>query len=177
MSRFGLYTIFISSDGRRARTVMEGRKPRLRTEICRPVVVLARHPNTSTPSTLKFHIFKRLRRAIVAGQYRPGERLNESKIARDFCVSRILVREALMQLQQTGLVMNHERRGMFCIITVHCWMSLLGTPRWRGRPLSSSICARPTTSPSAYRATAPHRFLRVKAPRGDAGGASARYET
>lgn len=67
----------------------------------------------STPSTLKSHIFQRLRTAIVSGDYRPGERLNESKIARDFGVSRIPVREALMQLQETGLVMNHERRGMF----------------------------------------------------------------
>jgi len=39
--------------------------------------------------------------------------LNESKIAREFGISRIPVREALMQLQEHGLVMNHERRGMF----------------------------------------------------------------
>lgn len=66
-----------------------------------------------TPSTLKSHIFHRLRDAIVSGRYRPGERLNESKIAREFGVSRIPVREALMQLQESGLVLNHERRGMF----------------------------------------------------------------
>lgn len=66
-----------------------------------------------TPSTLKSHIFNRLRDAIVSGRYRPGERLNESKIAREFGISRIPVREALMQLQESGLVMNHERRGMF----------------------------------------------------------------
>jgi DNA-binding GntR family transcriptional regulator len=66
-----------------------------------------------TPSTLKSHIFRRLREAIVSGAYRPGERLNESRIAREFGVSRIPVREALMQLQESGLVMNHERRGMF----------------------------------------------------------------
>lgn len=67
----------------------------------------------STPSTLKSHIFHGLREAIVSGRYRPGERLNESKIAREFGISRIPVREALMQLQEHGLVMNHERRGMF----------------------------------------------------------------
>ncbi len=39
--------------------------------------------------------------------------MNESKIAREFGISRIPVREALMQLQEHGLVMNHERRGMF----------------------------------------------------------------
>jgi DNA-binding GntR family transcriptional regulator len=66
-----------------------------------------------TPSTLKSHIFNGLRDAIVSGRYRPGDRLNESKLAREFGVSRIPVREALMQLQEYGLVMNHERRGMF----------------------------------------------------------------
>lgn len=66
-----------------------------------------------TPSTLKSHVFQRLRDAIVTGRYRPGDRLNESKIAREFGISRIPVREALMQLQEHGLVMNLERRGMF----------------------------------------------------------------
>jgi len=70
-------------------------------------------PRTPTPSTLKSHIFHGLRDAIVSGRYRPGDRLNESKIAREFGISRIPVREALMQLQEHGLVMNHERRGMF----------------------------------------------------------------
>ena len=37
----------------------------------------------STPSTLKSHIFQGLREAIVSGRYRPGDRLNESKIARE----------------------------------------------------------------------------------------------
>jgi len=66
-----------------------------------------------TPSTLKSHVFQDLRDAIVSGRYRPGDRLNESRIAREFGISRIPVREALMQLQEHGLVMNHERRGMF----------------------------------------------------------------
>src|SRR3954449_2778545 len=66
-----------------------------------------------TPSTLKSHIFNGIREAIVSGRYRPGDRLNESQIAREFGISRIPVREALMQLQEHGLVMNHERRGMF----------------------------------------------------------------
>jgi DNA-binding GntR family transcriptional regulator len=66
-----------------------------------------------TPSTLRTHIVKVLRSQILSGKYRPGERLNESQIAREFNVSRIPVREALSQLQEQGLVMNHERRGMF----------------------------------------------------------------
>ena len=67
----------------------------------------------ATPSTLRTHIVKVLRAQILGGKYPPGERLNESQIAREFNVSRIPVREALSQLQEQGLVMNHERRGMF----------------------------------------------------------------
>lgn len=65
------------------------------------------------PSTLKTYVFKNLRDAIVSGRYKPGQRLNESQLAREFHISRIPIREALMQLCEHGLVMNHQRRGMF----------------------------------------------------------------
>lgn len=66
-----------------------------------------------TPSTLRAHILKAVRGQILCGKYKPGDRLNESHIAREFNTSRIPVREALSQLQEQGLVMNLERRGMF----------------------------------------------------------------
>jgi len=66
-----------------------------------------------TPTTLKSYVYNMLREAIVSGRYPPGTRLNESQLARTFNISRIPIREALMQLQEHGLVMNHERRGMF----------------------------------------------------------------
>jgi DNA-binding GntR family transcriptional regulator len=71
--------------------------------------VVAELPST----TLKAHLVARLRDGIISGKYRAGERLNESKLARQYGVSRIPVREALMQLQEQGLVINHPRRGMF----------------------------------------------------------------
>jgi len=63
--------------------------------------------------TVKSHLVEVLQRAIISGKYKPGERLNESKLARHYKVSRIPVREALLQLQEQGLVMNSPRRGMF----------------------------------------------------------------
>ena len=63
-----------------------------------PAVPASPTPELRTPSTLKSHIFHGLRDAIVSGRYRPGDRLNESKIAREFGISRIPVREALMQV-------------------------------------------------------------------------------
>ena len=74
----------------------------------------SRDPLTgATPTTLKAHVYQLLREAIVSGRYKPGARLNESQLARDFNISRIPIREALLQLREHGLVMNHERRGMF----------------------------------------------------------------
>lgn len=65
------------------------------------------------PSTLRAYVVKVIRCDILNGKYQPGDRLNESKIARELNISRIPVREALSQLQDQGLVMNHQRRGMF----------------------------------------------------------------
>ncbi|WP_298197011.1 GntR family transcriptional regulator [Novosphingobium sp.] len=70
---------------------------------------------SETPSTLRNHIARALRQQILEGRYKPGDRLNESQIAREFSTSRIPVREALSHLQEQGLVMNFERRGMFVI--------------------------------------------------------------
>jgi DNA-binding GntR family transcriptional regulator len=46
---------------------------------------------------------------------KPGERVNESQLARELKVSRAPIREALQQLQEQGLIINHPRRGMFVV--------------------------------------------------------------
>jgi DNA-binding GntR family transcriptional regulator len=73
-----------------------------------------REPEEALPSkTVKSHLVEVLQRAIMSGRFKPGERLNESKLARHYKVSRIPVREALLQLHEQGMVMNSPRRGMF----------------------------------------------------------------
>jgi len=67
----------------------------------------------TTPSTIVNFVHERLRDDIISGRYPPGARLNESKIARELNISRIPVREALVRLRENGLVMKHDRRGMF----------------------------------------------------------------
>ncbi|HEY0263934.1 MAG TPA: GntR family transcriptional regulator [Granulicella sp.] len=64
-------------------------------------------------SVLKAYLVEKLRDAIITRKFEPGERLNETNLASRYNVSRVAVREALMQLQLQGLVMNHPRRGMF----------------------------------------------------------------
>jgi len=52
-----------------------------------------------------------LRTAILKGEYAPGERLREVEIAARHQVSRGPVREALLQLEQEGLVLLRRNRG------------------------------------------------------------------
>ena len=65
--------------------------------------------------TLRDHTVGLITEAIFSGKIRPGERLNESQLARDLRVSRAPVREALQQLQEQSLIVNVPRRGMFVV--------------------------------------------------------------
>ena len=58
----------------------------------------------STESVASLRIAVGLRRAILAGEYSPGERIRQEVIAEQFGASRLPVREALRILQSDGLV-------------------------------------------------------------------------
>jgi DNA-binding GntR family transcriptional regulator len=49
--------------------------------------------------------------SILAGEFEPGERLDETLLASRFGVSRTPIREALMQLNAIGLIEQRPRRG------------------------------------------------------------------
>jgi len=65
--------------------------------------------------TLRKDIVETLTDAILAGKLKPGERLNESKLARHLQVSRAPIREALQNLQLMGLALAKPRQGMFVV--------------------------------------------------------------
>jgi DNA-binding GntR family transcriptional regulator len=66
-------------------------------------------------TTLKDKTLDLLTNAILSSKIKPGERLNESELARKLHVSRAPVREALQQLEEQGLIVNVPRRGMFVV--------------------------------------------------------------
>lgn len=105
------------------------------------------------PSTLKVHVFNALRDAIVSGRYKPGQRLNESQLARDFNISRIPIREALMQLHEHGLVMNHERRGMFVTALSEEDVQRINSLRVVLEAEALKLCAANMTKPIAAKLT------------------------
>jgi DNA-binding GntR family transcriptional regulator len=56
-------------------------------------------------------VVDRLRAAIWSGIYAPGDRLVERRLAREFGISHIPLREALARLTEEGLVERLPRRG------------------------------------------------------------------
>src|SRR3954468_23648463 len=55
-------------------------------------------------SLLRDNVFRRLRDAIVDGTFQPGEQLKDGDLAEWLGVSRTPVREALLRLGESGLV-------------------------------------------------------------------------
>jgi len=62
----------------------------------------ARHP-----------IREQIQLLILSGQLRPGSKLVQQELARQFGVAQGVVREALLELQSFGLVETVDNRGMF----------------------------------------------------------------
>ncbi len=94
---------------------------------------------TAVPNTVR--IRKALENAIVAGHYAPGVKLDPEKLARKYDVSRTPVREALQQLQASGLVRVVPKRGTF----VSQWNADEVTERIEVMAEIESMCARLAT--------------------------------
>lgn len=71
-------------------------------------------PNDSRPKTyLADVVYASLRRALVSGDFDPGEPLTEGELCRRFDVSRTPVREALAKLERDQLVRVVPKKGAF----------------------------------------------------------------
>lgn len=58
-------------------------------------------------------IYNQLEDMILSGEIKPGERINESRLASELKVSRAPIREACRQLEKHGMVEIITRRGTF----------------------------------------------------------------
>jgi DNA-binding GntR family transcriptional regulator len=64
-----------------------------------------------TAAPLRQEVVTALRRAIVASEFKPGDRLIETILCDKYAVSRTVIREALRQLESEGLVTMVPNRG------------------------------------------------------------------
>jgi hypothetical protein len=60
--------------------------------------------------SLSRQVYETLKEAIFNGRFQPDEALRELHLAKMFEVSQATIREALVQLEQTGLVVRHHNR-------------------------------------------------------------------
>jgi DNA-binding GntR family transcriptional regulator len=78
-----------------------------------PAVAPTRGTPPPRPGTMQEHAVEWLRRAIVAGELRPGQRVGQDEVAERIGVSIVPVREALRVLEQEGQLTYLPRRGYF----------------------------------------------------------------
>lgn len=64
---------------------------------------------------LSVDLFKKIREDILTGKLKNNEKLTEGRICGEYNVSRTPVREALRQLEASGLIRNIPNRGAFVI--------------------------------------------------------------
>ncbi|MDO9404046.1 MAG: phosphonate utilization associated transcriptional regulator [Polaromonas sp.] len=77
------------------------------TAMPHPTIALLRSSSLTTV------VQQEIERAILAGEYAPGSKLNEATLAEKMGVSRGPVREAFRMLEEAGLVRNEKNRGVF----------------------------------------------------------------
>jgi len=65
------------------------------------------------PTTLRTHAAAVVREMVIAGELKPGQRVNEVELAKQLELSRGILREALSALEQEGLLISKPRRGVF----------------------------------------------------------------
>lgn len=66
----------------------------------------------SSPQTLHERIYLTLRTSILSGEFKIGDRLTESKLAKQLQVSRTPIREAIRRLQQEQLLTSDSPDGV-----------------------------------------------------------------
>jgi|GEM_PF-3006251 len=62
-----------------------------------------------------FEVARLLEKAVLAGQLKPGTRLQENRLSQELDVSQSSIREALQDLESIGLVIKKANRGSYVI--------------------------------------------------------------
>ena len=60
---------------------------------------------------LREHVYSGVKKAIIGGDFQPGKRLIEERLAADMTTSRTPVREAIQKLEKEGLIFRLPRGG------------------------------------------------------------------
>jgi DNA-binding GntR family transcriptional regulator len=90
---------------------------------------------------LRDQVLEALRTAIINGDYEPGQRLTEERLAEDFGVSRNPVREALRVAHTEGFVVSLPRKGAIVASPSETTVNDIFAVRERLEPLAARLAA------------------------------------
>jgi len=68
---------------------------------------------SSTTVTARSRVREDVRKLILSGELRPGQRLTQQQLAKRFGVAQSVIRESLLELQLSGLVESVDNLGVF----------------------------------------------------------------
>ena len=91
--------------------------------------------------SLRIRVFNAIENAILDGEYKDGDSLNELRLSKELGVSRTPVREAIMQLELEGLVRNVPNKGAVVVGVTDQDIHDIYEIRKRIEGLASRLCA------------------------------------
>lgn len=78
-----------------------------------PRVRMARGTQSRLRRTIRGDLVRIIQDEILGKRYEPGQRIKEEEISRELGISRTPIREALVVLEQQGLIVQKPHRGTF----------------------------------------------------------------
>jgi DNA-binding GntR family transcriptional regulator len=108
-----------------------------------------------------------LREAILAGNLRPGDRLGEEQLAREFGVSRTPIREAIFRLEAEHFAIRQMRRGLVVRSIQEEQVLEVYTVRAALDQLAASLAAKNATLPDRARLHWLNEHMQLAAERAD----------
>lgn len=104
-------------------------------------------------------VYRRLRELIQEGQLRPGQRLGQDELARQFRTSRSPIREAIVRLAEDGIVVLEPHRGAFVREMTHAEMDEIYELRQVVEPFGAAKATRRATDEDVEALTRVHLEL------------------
>ena len=126
--------------------------------------------------TVRDHVYRAIRSAILSGAFATGERLNERQLAEQFGVSTTPIKEALRQIEVEGLVETLPRRGIAIRFSMQ-WAEEMILARAALESMIARLAAKRTDKPSGAELLATVDLMKTATKSGDADQLIALNET
>lgn len=128
---------------------------------------LSTAPGTFTATTTKDRVAEILRKAILRGEFRPGERIVELQLAKQLDVGITSIREAIYELEAEGFVTRVPNKGAYVTVLTAEDTRQIYELRCELESMAARRCARHLGPEEIERLRLPLREMRAAATAGD----------